>query len=563
MMRVLLGASHGLRRNASHGLVSPEAIKALEQFKETGRRLILVTGRELEHVKEPFPRLEIFDRVVAENGAVIYDPLGKKEIAIGAAPPAGFVKRLRELNVTPLSVGRSIVATWEPNQTVVLEAIRELGLELQIIFNKGAVMVLPPGINKAAGLEAALKDLGLSHHNVVGVGDAENDQAFLKTCGCAAAVANALSAVKKTAHLCLTRDHGDGVIELMERICREDAGLAPAEAHGILLGMDGSESVDLTPFGGNILIAGKSGIGKSTMAIALTEQMAAKQYQFCVFDPEGDYDDLENAVSVGDVKAPPVLDEALRLLQSGANVVINTQGLNMGERPGFFADMLPRVSALRAKTGRPHWLIIDEAHHLLPTKRSDAGQTLNEDVLAVILITVHPESISSEVLKSVGTIVALGTEEVILRFCEAVGEESPAAVTSPAEDEVIVWKRKSGRPPHPFRPALPKQTHKRHTRKYAEGSLGADRSFYFRGPNNELNLRAHNLMLFLQIADGVDDGTWMHHLKRGDYSTWFGDVIKDRELAHEAAGVEADETLNAEESRKKLSDAVSRRYTAP
>jgi HAD superfamily hydrolase (TIGR01484 family) len=262
---------------ASDGLVSPEAIKALEQFKETGRRLILVTGRELEHVSEAFPRLDIFDRVVTENGAVIYDPVAKNEIAIGATPPAAFVKRLRELNVTPLSIGRSIVATWEPHQTVVLETIRELGLELQIIFNKGAVMVLPPGINKAAGLQAALQDLGLSHHNVVGVGDAENDQAFLQICGCAAAVANALPALKNTAHLCLTRDHGDGVIELMERICREDAGLAPAEAYGILLGMDGSESVDLTPVGGNTLIAGKSGIGKSTLAIGLTERMAEKQ----------------------------------------------------------------------------------------------------------------------------------------------------------------------------------------------------------------------------------------------------------------------------------------------
>jgi hydroxymethylpyrimidine pyrophosphatase-like HAD family hydrolase len=82
---------------ASDGLVSPEAIKALEQFKETGRRLILVTGRELEHVREAFPRLDIFDRVVAENGAVIYDPVAKNEIVIGAAPPAAFVKRLREL----------------------------------------------------------------------------------------------------------------------------------------------------------------------------------------------------------------------------------------------------------------------------------------------------------------------------------------------------------------------------------------------------------------------------------------------------------------------------------
>ena len=85
------------------------------------------------------------------------------------------MERLRERGVEPLSVGRSIVATWEPMETVVLEVIHEQGLELQITFNKGAVMVLPPGVNKASGLEAALQALGLSRHNVVGAGDAEND----------------------------------------------------------------------------------------------------------------------------------------------------------------------------------------------------------------------------------------------------------------------------------------------------------------------------------------------------------------------------------------------------
>jgi hydroxymethylpyrimidine pyrophosphatase-like HAD family hydrolase len=210
---------------ASHGHVSPEVVKALERFKDTGRRLILVTGRELVHLKEPFPRLEIFDRVVVENGAVVYNPTSEKEVVIGAGPPPAFVERLRQLNVEPLSVGRSIVATRQPHHAAVLEAIRELGLEHQIICNKGAVMVLPSGINKAAGLEAALKDLGLSYHNVVGVGDAENDVALLQYCGCAAAVANALPAIQKAAHVHLTKDHGDGVIELIERICREDAGL--------------------------------------------------------------------------------------------------------------------------------------------------------------------------------------------------------------------------------------------------------------------------------------------------------------------------------------------------
>jgi hydroxymethylpyrimidine pyrophosphatase-like HAD family hydrolase len=210
---------------AHDGLVDAPTIASLNAFKATGRRLILITGRELPHLKQAFPQLKIFDRVVAENGALIYNPVTEVERLIAPGPRPQLVARLRQLGVSPLSVGRCIVATWEPHETTVLRVIRELGLELQIIFNKGAVMVLPPGVNKAAGLVAALNDLELSAHNVVGVGDAENDNSFLSACGCAAAVANALPIVKEAADVNLVGDHGAGVVELMESICRDDAFL--------------------------------------------------------------------------------------------------------------------------------------------------------------------------------------------------------------------------------------------------------------------------------------------------------------------------------------------------
>jgi hydroxymethylpyrimidine pyrophosphatase-like HAD family hydrolase len=218
---------------AHDGLVDDPTIAALKDFKATGRRLILITGRELPHLKQAFPHLEIFDRVVAENGALIYDPATEKERLIGPRPSPQLVAGLRQLGVAPLSVGRCIVATREPYETAVLRVIQELGLQLHISFNKGAVMVLPPGVDKAAGLTTALSDMGLAAHNVVGVGDAENDHSFLILCGCAAAVANALPMVKETADINLARDHGAGVVELMERICRDDAYLAKLRRHRI------------------------------------------------------------------------------------------------------------------------------------------------------------------------------------------------------------------------------------------------------------------------------------------------------------------------------------------
>src|SRR5688572_31245644 len=207
---------------AHHGRVDEPTLSALKRLRESGRKLVLVTGRELDDLQTVFPRLDLFARVVAENGALIYRPESREERLLDEAPPQTFVDKLIERGVGPISVGRVIVATWEPHEKTVLETIRDCGLELQVIFNKGAVMVLPAGINKASGLTAALKEMGLSPHNAVAVGDAENDHAFMRLCEFSCAVANALPAVKETADLVTRADHGAGVIELIDRMAATD-----------------------------------------------------------------------------------------------------------------------------------------------------------------------------------------------------------------------------------------------------------------------------------------------------------------------------------------------------
>ena len=552
---------------AHHGIVDDATLAALERFRESGRRLILVTGRDLPDLKRVFKRLELFDRVVAENGAVVYDPASERERDVAAPPIPAFVQALKDRDVAPLSVGRSIVATWEPHGTTVLGVIRDLGLELQITFNKGAVMVLPPGVNKATGLMVALHELELSSANVVGVGDAENDHAFLRACACGAAVANALPAVKDDADIRLAGDHGRGVVELIDLILREDARVIPAQRYALLVGTaaDG-RPVSLEPARGSVLIAGSSGIGKSTLATALTERIVEKGLEFCVFDPEGDYGELQQAVSIGDAKTPPDSKAAIRLLDRlTANVVVNTQALRVSERPAFFAQLLPQVAAMRARTGRPHWLIIDEAHHLLAAPRNDIGQLLPERIPAAIFVTVHPDAVSVEALETVEIVLALGdgANETIATFCQAVGIPAPPVVPPPTGDEILYWERHASTAPIAVRAIRPTQKRNRHLRKYAEGELGEDISFYFRGPDARLNLRAQNLSLFGQIAEGVDAETWEHHRRAGDYSRWFRDVIKDADLADVAADIESDRSLDAAASRARIVEEVSRRYTAP
>nr|BFE78464.1 hypothetical protein GCM10020093_010650 [Planobispora longispora] len=354
---------------AADGRIDDATMAALERLVRSGRRLIMVTGRDMDELTSVFDRLDLFERIVIENGAVLYDPVRQETTPLAEAPPAEFADSLRRAGVRPLTVGEVIVATREPHDGTVLDTIRDLGLELQVIFNKGAVMVLPSGVNKATGLAAALDELGLSPHNTVGVGDAENDHAFLSACECSVAVANALPAVKERCDVVTGRARGAGVTELIDRIVGDDlAGVDPGRHHLPLGTVEDGRQVRIAPYGTRMMIAGPSNSGKSTAAAALLERVSKAGYQFCLIDPEGDYTDgVEDAIVLGDARRAPTEEEILQVLENPAqSVVVNLLGVPLDDRPGFFEAFLPRLSAVRARQGHPHWLIVDEAHHMLP-----------------------------------------------------------------------------------------------------------------------------------------------------------------------------------------------------
>ena len=128
---------------ATEGQAETAALQAIERLRMSGRRVMLLTGRRIDDLLAACPRLRLFDYVVAENGAVIYEPRTREQTLLGRPPPARFVKRLRELTENSLEVGKVVVSTSLPHRAAVFETIRQMGLELQLIFNRGAVMVLP------------------------------------------------------------------------------------------------------------------------------------------------------------------------------------------------------------------------------------------------------------------------------------------------------------------------------------------------------------------------------------------------------------------------------------
>jgi hydroxymethylpyrimidine pyrophosphatase-like HAD family hydrolase/energy-coupling factor transporter ATP-binding protein EcfA2 len=557
---------------AHDGLVGDDTIAALERARKSGRKLVLVSGRELPDLQSVFSRLDLFDLAVLENGAIVYDPATKETRVLAEPPPPTFVEELRARGVPRISVGHVIVATWEPHQDTVLRTIRDQGLELQVIFNKGAVMILPSGVNKATGLVAALAELGLSPHNAVGVGDAENDHAFLRVCECSAAVANALPAVKDTADVVTRRDHGAGVADLIDHLLENDlSDLKTLARHRVPIGSvaEGEPDVGLDPAGPCVVVAGTSGSGKSTLTTALLERLADADYQVLVIDPEGDYTNADFALHIGHPTQAPRHEEVMEALKDPKrSIVVNLLGVPLADRPKFFAQLLPHVLEEKARTGRPHWLVIDEAHHLLPAGPEVAALAPLLPDRGVLFVTVHPGSVEPTMFANVGTLLVIGRHPAgtVAEFCKVTREKTPR-VPTPGEDglphgDALVWWR-GEKQAVVLHTKPPRTERKRHSRKYAEGNLGPDRSFYFRGPDGKLNLKASNLNLFLQLADGVDDDTWEFHRRSGDFSEWVRTQIKDEALADELAEIEQDRRKTPAETRADVRAAVEARYTLP
>jgi hypothetical protein len=217
---------------ATEGVVAPATLAALERVRATGRRLLLVTGRTGPQLEAVFGRWVLFDRIVLENGAVLVNPASGAECLLCAPVSIRLVEELRRREVEPLAVGRAVCAASVRHLDAIREAIRDLGLPLHVVVNRGAAVVLPVGISKSSGTRAALQAVGEGVEVCVAIGDAENDLPMLAVAGCGVAVANALEVVKVAADLVTSQPNGAGTAELAAWLVRDDLAGVPVTAGG-------------------------------------------------------------------------------------------------------------------------------------------------------------------------------------------------------------------------------------------------------------------------------------------------------------------------------------------
>ena len=193
-----------------------QIIEALVSIAETGKKLVLATGRELPDIRRVLPEIGLFQWVVAENGAVLFEPSTGEKRILGNTPPESFFQELQKQGIGPIARGEVIAAVSSKHEGKLRKVIQDSRLPYHVILNKNSAMILPAGVDKGTGVEVVLTKLGVATSDVVAVGDGENDEDLFRVAGFRVAVANAVPALKDSADMVTAGENGAGVIELVD-----------------------------------------------------------------------------------------------------------------------------------------------------------------------------------------------------------------------------------------------------------------------------------------------------------------------------------------------------------
>ena len=531
---------------ASDDQMGPEVVAALGEARDAGLRLILVTGRTFFELTRVCERLDLFDGVVAENGGVVYFP-GSATIRDQAPPPAP--RLLSELDRRGIyyQAGRVIIGTARGDEPVVREALATVGVTLELVYNRAALMLLPAGVSKGTGVRRVIDTLGLSFHDVLAIGDAENDLDLFEACGWAACPESSVSMVKDRADWVFAGEAGEGIARaitgvVLPGLLRVDR----APRHRVTLGWAAgtSEPATIAERGINLLIHGDPLSGKSWLAGALVERLVGGRYAVCVIDPEGDYQVLDRlpGVTWEEIHDRSSLERALGQFERdpAACVVVDLSRLPHPRKVELIEHALELIQAQRQRVGFPHWVVLDEAHYSLHGD-GVADPTIGIDRKGFCLTTYRPSWLRASVVKAVDVMVlARTTASEELAFLRSVmpGPEAANALSVLPDlalgEFLLIRSGDDGRPAVLTFTATPRETpHVRHLKKYADSRVAPDRRFFFRDLDGRLVGTAESLGELRRVIGTVDEAVLFGHAGRGDFSRWVFDVFSDRELGRQ------------------------------
>lgn len=532
---------------AENDRLVPAVRDAIARARERGLIVIIATGRILGDLRRLLDELTLVDAVVAENGAVVAFPASGRSSVLHDPPAPVLLEALRAAGVA-FEVGEVVIEAEARAAHPALEAIRALEQPLVIQFNRSRMMILPQAVSKATGLAAVLDALRLSAHNVLAIGDAENDHALLAAVEIGVAVEWGSAALKARADEILRGAGPVAVAAFIDTVSEQAAGHCTLTVRRArrraTLGVDveSGAPVSLAMTGRDVLICGDPRSGKSWVAGLLCEQLILHGYSVCVIDPEGDYASLEvlpRVVVVGGDDAPPTPHELVRLLRfPDRSLVIDLSRLSHAAKIDYVLGVMPMIRRIRQSTGLPHRLLLDEAHYFL----NDTHELARAELKAggFILITYMASRLHPDALREGG--VMLVTRATDPQEIEALADACGARALAPAWQEVfsrlavdeaalLPGAEEANGQLRRIRLAGRLTSHVRHRTKYIDVPVATRHAFVFSTHADLHRKRATTLREFVQILDQCPAAACEGHVRRGDFSRWIQDVFGDRSLA--------------------------------
>ena len=534
---------------AHRGEAHPAVLEAIQEARARGIVVAVVTGRILSDLKKVAGDLDIFDAVVAENGAVLAFPNGRKRV-LGRPPPPALMDELCRLNVD-FKLGDCVLEADASSAPRILNVIQRLEFPLVLAFNRSRVMLLPQGISKATGLRAALDTLRLSLHNCIAIGDAENDFQLLEAAEIGVAVAWGSKSLFEIADEVLPGTGPAAVADYIRGVI-ENTRLPPhrVDRRRVLLGQTAEgHPLEMAVHGRIILVAGDPRSGKSWVTGLFCEQLILQGYCLCIIDPEGDYGPLEalpGVVVFGGDEPPPRLSEVARALRyPDVSVVINLSQSTHSEKVNYLSALLPMVAGLRRNTGQPHWIVVDEAHYFL--HEPDFRQRVDIELAGYMLVTHRVSNLPPDLLKEVESIIVTQITDpreahALTTMYGRTGDETEweSLLNGLTINEAALLPRVdiSERKLQRFNVGGRMTPHVRHRSKYLEVPMHEHHAFVFTCNRRPIGRSARTLKEFVMLMAQLPAASIEGHARNSDFSRWIADVFGDRPLAVDLGKVE-------------------------
>src|SRR5512146_1068754 len=554
---------------AVNGTVPSEVEKALEQCRASGHVLFLVTGRRFETVTLGHLGT-LFDGIVWENGAVLaHAASGETYLPFGQLD-ARLLKAIEEAGI-PFDRGLAIAATWTPYDQVLWRILSSQGSTTSIEYNKGAVMVLPPGATKGSGLERLLALCGLSPRNLAAFGAAENESSMLTLAEVAVTVADAVPAVIGTSDVLATQPGPQGVLEVLKKypLGGKFLDIPLNRELPILLGQTDADVAVSIPAarlaGRNLGVFGNSGTGKSWMVGLIAEGLHHEDYQVLLMDPEGDFRGLRvlpRFVSVaGDRSSlPPPASVVSLLEEGGVSLVLDLSQYPITQRSHYLAELIRTLRPVREQKFRPHWIVLDEAQEFL-FEGSEITTLLRPQLEAGgwAFVSYRPDRLSQSVLTSLHhclltRITDIRIGDCLRTHCAVCGlpdtgfDQIPMGSALLCGGEIVR-----------MRPAIRRVPHVRHLYKYLDVPLPPGKRFSFRTEKGYLGVEAASLYELSRLIQTVPLESLEYHDRREDFVRWADSTLGDGALASRLRKI-ANRRYEGEELREALHHVVSTHY---